>query len=208
MMDKAWRQWFKKKDNFIILILAGILLFVIALPTKNGAGNQSDRGTTLSDSSGVGGMGGSGTDGAESMGAEGTAEDYAKELEQRLTKILSEMADVGRVEVMITLKSSRELVVEKETPVSRSATTETDAQGGSRTVNTSEMEENVIYSTDGSSSEPYVVKSLAPEIEGVLVVAEGAGSGTVNRTVTEIVQALFDVEAHKVKVVKMGMKSE
>ncbi len=208
MMDKAWRQWFKKKDNFIILILAGILLFVIALPTKNGAGNQSDRGTTLSDSSGVGGTGGSGTDGAESMGAEGTAEDYAKELEQRLTKILSEMADVGRVEVMITLKSSRELVVEKETPVSRSATTETDAQGGSRTVNTSEMEENVIYSTDGSSSEPYVVKSLAPEIEGVLVVAEGAGSGTVNRTVTEIVQALFDVEAHKVKVVKMGMKSE
>ena len=208
MMDKAWRQWFKKKDNFIILILAGILLFVIALPTKNGAGNQSDRGTTLSDSSGVGGTGGSGTDGAESMGAEGTAEDYAKELEQRLTKILSEMADVGRVEVMITLKSSRELVVEKETPVSRSATTETDAQGGSRTVNTSEMEENVIYSTDGSSSEPYVVKSLAPEIEGVLVVSEGAGSGTVNRTVTEIVQALFDVEAHKVKVVKMGMKSE
>ena len=109
---------------------------------------------------------------------------------------------------MITLKSSRELVVEKETPVSRSTTTETDAQGGSRTVNTSEMEENVIYSTDGSSNEPYVVKSLAPEIEGVLVVAEGAGSGTVNRTVTEIVQALFDVEAHKVKVVKMGMKSE
>ncbi len=208
MMNKAWRQWFKKKDNFIILILAGILLFVIALPTKNGAGNQSERGMTLSDSSGVSGTGSSGTDGAEGMGAEGTAEDYAKELEQRLTKILSEMADVGRVEVMITLKSSRELVVEKETPVSRSTTTETDAQGGSRTVNTSEMEENVIYSTDGSSNEPYVVKSLAPEIEGVLVVAEGAGSGTVNRTVTEIVQALFDVEAHKVKVVKMGMKSE
>lgn len=208
MMNKAWRQWFKKKDNFIILILAGILLFVIALPTKNGAGNQSERGMALSDSSGVSGTGSSGTDGAEGMGAEGTAEDYAKELEQRLTKILSEMADVGRVEVMITLKSSRELVVEKETPVSRSTTTETDAQGGSRTVNTSEMEENVIYSTDGSSNEPYVVKSLAPEIEGVLVVAEGAGSGTVNRTVTEIVQALFDVEAHKVKVVKMGMKSE
>ena len=208
MMNKAWRQWFKKKDNFIILILAGILLFVIALPTKNGAGNQSERGMTLSDSSGVSGTGSSGTDGAEGMGAEGTAEDYAKELEQRLTKILSEMADVGRVEVMITLKSSRELVVEKETPVSRSTTTETDAQGGSRTVNTSEMEENVIYSTDGSSNEPYVVKSLAPEIEGVLVVAEGAGSGTINRTVTEIVQALFGVEAHKVKVVKMEAKSD
>lgn len=207
MKGKAWRQWFQKKDNFVILILAGILLFVIALPTKNETEQQSDREMSLSDG-GVGGTGSGGTDGAEGVGAEGTAEDYAGELEQRLTKILSEMAEVGRVEVMITLKSSRELVVEKETPVSRSTTTETDAQGGSRTVNTSEMEENVIYSTEGSSSEPYVVKSLAPEIEGVLVVAEGAGSGTVNRTVTEIVQALFDVEAHKVKVVKMGTKSE
>ena len=44
---------------------------------------------------------------------------------------------------------------------------------------------------------------LSPEIEGVLVVAEGAGNGTVNRTIVEIVQALFGVEAHKVKVVKM-----
>ena len=52
------------------------------------------------------------------------------------------------------------------------------------------------------------MKSLGPEIEGVLVVAEGAGSGTVNRTVTEIVQALFGVEAHKVKVVKMEAKSD
>ena len=208
MMNKAWRQWFKKKDNFIILILAGILLFVIALPTKNGGDNQSVREMILSESGGTDGVGSGRTDGTKTLGTEGAGEDYAAELEQRLTKILSEMADVGRVEVMITLKSSRELVVEKETPVSRSATTETDAQGGSRTVNTSEMEENVIYSTDGSSNEPYVVKSLAPEIEGVLVVAEGAGSGTVNRTVTEIVQALFDVEAHKVKVVKMGMKSE
>lgn len=129
--------------------------------------------------------------------------DYAARLEERLEETLSGMAGVGRVKVMITLKSSRELVVEKETPVSRSATTETDSQGGSRTVNTSELGENVVYSTDGSSSEPYVIKSLVPEIEGVLVVAEGAGTGKVNQTVTEIVQALFGLEAHKVKVVRM-----
>ena len=33
--------------------------------------------------------------------------------------------------------------------------------------------------------------------------AEGAGNGTVNRTIVEIIQALFGVEAHKVQVVKM-----
>lgn len=48
-----------------------------------------------------------------------------------------------------------------------------------------------------------MIKTLPPEIEGVVVVAEGAGSGTVNRTIVEMVQALFGVEAHKVKVVKM-----
>ena len=48
-----------------------------------------------------------------------------------------------------------------------------------------------------------MVKVYAPKIEGVLVVAEGAGSGTVNRTIADIVQALFGIDAHKVMVVKM-----
>ncbi len=48
-----------------------------------------------------------------------------------------------------------------------------------------------------------MVKTLPPRIEGVLVVAEGAGSGTVSRNIVEIAEALFGVEAHKVKVVKM-----
>ena len=33
--------------------------------------------------------------------------------------------------------------------------------------------------------------------------AQGADSGNVNRMVTEIVKALFGVDAHKVRVVKM-----
>ena len=37
----------------------------------------------------------------------------------------------------------------------------------------------------------------------MLVIAQGAGNGNVSRTIVEIAQALFDVEAHKVKVVRM-----
>ena len=62
----------------------------------------------------------------------------------------------------------------------------------------------MVYRSDGSRNEPYVVKTLAPQIEGVLVIAQGAGNGTVSRTIVEIAQALFGVEAHKVRVVKMG----
>lgn len=214
-MEKERKKWLEsermkklfRKDNLLILILVGILLFVIALPTKDNSeksgGRDEGRGNVLIPSE-VGS--GSGTDSEQTIETAGL--EYAAALEKRLTEALADMADVGKVRVMITLKSSGELVVERETPVNRSMTTETDAQGGTRTVNTSETGDSVVYSTEGSSSTPYVVKTYVPEIEGVLVVAEGAGSGTVNRTVTEIVQALFHIDAHKVMVVKMETKSK
>lgn len=213
-MGGDWRQWVKnrglekwfRRDNLIILVLAGILLFVIALPTRDdrkddgAAGAETGKTTlTLAELRGTDG----GEAGDSAAPETDTDEQYVIDMEKRLTDALSRMADVGEVQVMITLKASRELVVEKEQPVSRSSTNENDAQGGSRIVNQLESEENTVYRTDGSVSEPYVVKTLSPQIEGVLVVAEGAGSGTVNRTIVEIAQALFGVEAHKVKVVKM-----
>lgn len=210
-LKKEWLQKLFRKDNLLVLVLMGILLFVIALPTKDegGKGGETAGGTAGNNENMLKASGQEPDDRGGAAAGEAAADpDYAADLERRLTEVLENMDEVGRVKVMITLKSSSELVVEKETPVSRSMTTETDAQGGTRTVSTSEMGESVVYSTEGSSSEPYVVKSYVPEIEGVLVVAEGAGNGKVNRTVTEIVQALFGVEAHKVMVVKMGAKTE
>ncbi len=205
--DKGMQKWFRK-DNFVILVLTGILLVIIALPTEKGGGGDALPGTET-EAPGIGAGiqrdTGQGTEEAaqeESRWAD-TDEAYAACLEERLTESLSQMADVGKVKVMITLKSSSELVVEKEQPVTRSSTSETDSMGGSRTVSELDSDENTVYRTDGSLSEPYVVKTLAPQIEGVLVVAEGAGNGTVSRTIVEIAQALFGIEAHKVKVVKM-----
>lgn len=209
-------QWLEKKnlkklfrrDNMVVLILVGVLLFIIALPVKN----EKDAAQAQPGEGGFLTRRDQGTDAVGSAQTEpGTAYasdlEYAKNLESRLTEVLSGVSGVGEVRVMITLKSSAELVVEKEMPVERSYTTETDSQGGSRTVHTDEMGETVVYSSSGNDREPYVVKTYVPQIEGILVVAEGAGSGTVNRTITDVVQALFDVEIHKVKVVKMETKS-
>ena len=210
-MGKDWKQWIKKKglekyfrrDNLLILVLAGILLFIIALPTSDGEKADSGMKEKTKALSGETLQTGDGQTPGVNPGT-GTDEDYAAAMEQRLTEALADMAGVGKVRVMITLKSSRGLVVEKEEQMEQSSVKETDSQGGSRISYQASREETVVRSTDGSNSEPYVVKSYVPEIEGVLVVAEGAGSGTINRTVTEVVQALFGVEAHKVKVVKMN----
>ncbi len=204
--DKGLEKWFRR-DNLIVLVLAGILLFIVALPVKDKSDDKNDN------DKGAAGQSSQpheilnvpeGAESADQMARmTGTDEDYVAYLEKRLTDSLSQTANVGEVKVMITLKESSELVLEKDSSTSRSATDEKDAQGGSRSITETTSEENTVYSTDGASSEPYVVKVYAPKIEGVLVVAEGAGSGTVNRTIADIVQALFGIDAHKVMVVKM-----
>jgi len=192
--ERNLKKWFRK-DNLVILVLSGVLLFIIALPTRTEEGTGEG---LFSEGEGIGETAGGGQEADSDAG-----EEYAAQMEKRLEEILGRMEGVGRVQVMITLESSEELIVEKEAPYSRSATTESDFQGGSRTINQTEMQDNTVYRTQGNSSEPYVVKTLTPKVQGVVVVAQGAGTGNVNRTIVELVQALFDIEAHKVRVVKM-----
>ena len=234
-----------RKDNLIILVLSGVLLFIIALPTKEQgtSGQETDQnkgtdnifgldltdggswqvgngkeGQTGSLASGMGGSFSNGMTGSTTSGITGGMSDdlsngtspyndeysYALYLEERLEKILSGVNGVGKVSVMITLESSEELIVEKDIPQSYSDIKETDAQGGERVTSQTEREENTVYVTEGTESQPYVVMRMLPRVEGVLVVAQGAGSGAVNKSITEMIQALFDVEAHKIKVVKMA----
>ena len=198
-----------RRDNLIILVLSGVLLFIIALPTKKpGTSGQdvkqnegADAAFELDFVEGGTLQSGYGTEDTLPYNSEYS---YALYLEERLEKILSGVSGVGKVSVMITLVSSEELIVEKDKPQSYSDINETDAQGGQRITSQTDIQENTIYSTEGSDSVPYVVMRMLPRVEGVLVVAEGAGNGTVNKSVTEMIQALFDVEAHKIKVVKMA----
>lgn len=182
-----------KKDNLIVLILTGVLLFMVALPIKDSDKVETSI-TKVHDIS---------TESAVLLSEEVDYKEYDTYLEEKLKATLSNMAGVGKVEVMITLKASEELVVEKDEPTSRSNTNEEDAEGGKRIVTQLDSSESTVYRTVGSDSEPYVVKTLSPTVEGVVVVAEGAGTGNINRNITEIVKALFGIEAHKVMVVKM-----
>ena len=102
---------------------------------------------------------------------------------------------------MVTLESSEEKIVEKDMTAERSNTEEQDAAGGARTVNTSNTEYRTIYRED-TGGDPFVVKTITPKVEGILVVAEGAGKGNMAGEITQIIQALFGVEAHRIKVLE------
>ena len=112
------------------------------------------------------------------------------------------MSGAGDVTVMITLKSSAEKVVEKDLSVANEAVSESDSQGGKRTTQNAEHGETTVYSDGGQTGEPYVSKELSPQIEGVVVIAEGGADSVVKQNITEAVQALFGIDTHKIRVMK------
>lgn len=197
-----------RKDQFIICMLAGILLIITALPSaekKNGKTSEYgiwDSNTSIIEEKAA-------EEKAEAAQPEkfGNTEEYESYMENRLEQAISAMEGAGKVKVMVTVSASEELVVEKDMPTTRSDTQESDSEGGNRNVNEWNQEEETVYSrqSDGSST-PYVIKTLQPIIEGVVVVAQGGDRPEVRRNITEAIVALFDIEPHKIKVVKM--KSE
>ncbi len=227
-------KFLKNKNNLLVIVLLGVLLMVIAIPVDTaGTGGKSTSGSNNNSSyqtentgtgyqiNGVTGYqtGGNGTagytvDGYDTAGygettGSGTGyvweqEQYIKEMEAKAESLLSGVSGAGQVKVMITLRASSEQVVEKDMPVTRSQTSEQDSQGGSRMVSEFATEDATVYRKGNGYEEPYVVKTLSPSVEGVVVVAEGAGNGEVSKNLSEAVQILFGVEAHRVKVLKAG----
>lgn len=196
---KGIRKWFKR-DNLIILVLSGVLLMIIALPTKKTSSGKTEQSVKTQQDVSVQKM--QGAQGELAKEAAKEYEEYEKQLEERLTNLLNSMEGAGKVSVMITLKSSQELVVEKDRTAARSNTAEEDSKGGTRNTFQSDNKEETVYSTGSGEKEPYVVKVLTPEIEGVVVAVQGAGKGDINKNITEAIEALFGIEAHKIKIIK------
>lgn len=192
-MSRAY-EWCRArmtKENMIVLALSGVLLMVAAIPADGGKKEPSQE-AALSDVS--------------EDGERQEEESAAGGLERRLEQFLSCMDGAGKVKVMITYSSSEEQVVEKDVPSgSISQTSENDGAGGARSAVTKEAQESTVYVTgrDGTQS-PYVSKTLAAKVEGVTVLAHGGGSRAVQKNITDVIEALFGIEAHKIKVAKMA----
>lgn len=188
---KGGSTWLRK-DRLLILLLSGVLLLVITLPVSDGSG-ESER---------------SGAAGEQSGGVLSGEEDYAEYMERKLKDVLSKVSGVGEVEVMVTLRSTSEKVVEKDEEKESETVTEQDSQGGTRTTSRNSSSGTTVFGEDGSGTssgqEPYVTKELTPTVEGVVVIAQGGDEPVTVQNITEAVQALFNVDTHKIKVMKLN----
>ncbi|MCH5251681.1 MAG: stage III sporulation protein AG [Lachnospiraceae bacterium] len=113
-------------------------------------------------------------------------ERYKGKMEQELSELLQKVEGVGQVQVMLTLKASNEKVTLKDN-ISKGSDSE---------------EETVLIEDSDRNSSPYVIQEKEPEIEGVVIVCDGGEDPVMKREITGAVSALFQIESHKIKIMK------
>lgn len=64
-------------------------------------------------------------------------------------------------------------------------------------------ENKVMITMKETTGSTYLSGGNKQEIEGVAVSAKGAGNGKVAKNISEVIQALFGLDAHKIKIAKM-----
>lgn len=178
-----------KREQWIVCGLAGLLLLVIATPVKKtDSSENSDEKADRQDTAGV----------------EQQVTDIRREYEQQLTEALSQVEGVGEVNVTVTMESTGKKIVEKDNPQDEQTSSQKDSEGSESNTQSSSTQETTVYAeTEDGSQTPYISSETYPEIRGVLVVAKGGGDPVIVQQIQEAVMALFHVDAHKIKVLKM-----
>ena len=135
---------------------------------------------------------------------------YEHELEKRLEQILGGMEGITSVDVM-TLSATSEKVLEKSIQLEENKQEIEKGSGESleKSVTSSLSKKNEALLTGNTSgSMPYIIKEMSPSIQGVVVAARGNITQTKIREISEAVQALFGIEAHKIKVIEKKSQAE
>ncbi len=177
------------KEEWIILILVGVFLLIVFLPNSDTKKNQKSENAQSE---------------VVTEQRENSFSSYKEQMEEQLVETLKSIDGIDSVKAMITFKTSEEEVILRESKHTQETTVEEDSQGGIREIESESVDETVCYGeAEGENTGPYVTYTIAPKVEGVLVVVGGNKASLLRTQIVKAVQALFDVESHKVVVIKM-----
>ncbi|ADO57190.1 stage III sporulation protein AG [Paenibacillus jamilae] len=125
-----------------------------------------------------------------------------KAFEDNMKQMLEQIVGVGTVDVMVTVDSTEEVIVQRNVKDMQEENNETDANGGQRhTTQYTRDGEIVTYESSGGQHTPIVTKKVKPQVRGVLVVAMGAENPTVKQLIVDAVQKGLNVPSYKISVV-------
>ena len=164
------------KDKIVLALVVGILLFLLSFPLEklSTVGSGSDEEKELQAISGSNRL------------------EYQQELEKELKTLLEKVRGAGQVRVMVILADSGEKVVEKDVQTESSSTDDTSEENYS-------LQENTVME---NGQIPWVSREILPQVTGIAVVAEGGGNAVVQSEISGMLEALFGLPAHKIKVLE------
>ena len=132
-----------------------------------------------------------------------TSSESTNELELKLEEILSKIQGVGEVNVFINYSESSEIIPMYNENTKTSNTQETDTSGGTRTIEESDSQKEIIYEENDGEKTPITQKVVEPKIEGAIITAQGAGNADVKSSIIQAVEAVTGLATHKIQVFEM-----
>ncbi len=126
------------------------------------------------------------------------------DLETKLEEILSRIQGVGEVKVLLNYSESSEVVAMYNETSKTSNTEETDTSGGTRKIQETDTQKDIIYQEDNGEKTPITQKIVKPKIEGAIITAKGANQVDVKTNIIQAVEAVTGLATHKIQVFEMN----
>ena len=121
----------------------------------------------------------------------------------KLKNILSKIQGVGEVEVCLNYSESSEVVAMYNENSTTSTTEETDDTGGTRKIEETDTQKDVIYKEEDGTKTPITAKVVEPKIEGAIITAKGANNSEIKNNIIQAVEAITGLATHKIQVFEM-----
>ena len=124
-------------------------------------------------------------------------------LAEQLEAILSKIQGVGEVKAFINYSESSEIVAMYNETTKTSNTEENDTSGGTRKIQETDSQKDIIYQEQNGEKTPITQKVVKPKVEGAIIAAKGASNAEIKTNIIQAVEAVTGLATHKIQVFEM-----
>ena len=187
----------KKIENLVFFVVILIVTVVIINIIWNGDKNSSNNDKGIQN------------DTSKQLASRNTSSlevssNTSNELEIKLEEILAKIQGVGEVNVFINYSESSEVIPMYNENTQTSNTEETDTSGGTRTIEETDSQKEIIYEEKDGQKTIITQKIVEPQIEGAIITAKGAENAEVKTSIIQAVEAVTGLPTHKIQVFEMN----
>ena len=189
----------RKIENLVFFIVVLIITIVIINVIWNGNVNKQNKQVTNDASKQL-----ATTNSNQNVSTSQNEAESTEVLEKKLEDILSKIQGVGEVSVCINYSESSEVVAMYNENSKTSTTEENDDSGGTRKIEETDTQKDVIYQENDGTKTPITAKIVKPKIEGAIITAQGVNDANVKNNIIQAVEAVTGLATHKIQVFELN----